>query len=132
MAKLIKSDGAERNIIPPTGRGFRWHDLARLVGPDLLLVPLNASIVLIASSTPSRQAIRNDKATAIAQFALSDPFYQVYGDCLFTNAEELELFVDEIREEQETERQAEERRLLAQERRLRRCRQPRTMRQNYC
>jgi hypothetical protein len=128
MAKLIQSDGAERNVIPPTRRGFRWHDLARLVGPDLLLVPLNASIILIASSTLSRQALRNDKATRIAQFALSDPFYQVYGAALFANADELELFLDEIREEQ----QAGQEQLIAQEDGLRRCRQPRTMRKTYC
>ena len=128
MAKLIKSNGAERNVIPPTRRGFRWHDLVRLVGPDLLLVPFNVSIVLIVSSAASGQAVRNDKATRIAQFALSDPYYQVYGDCLFATADELELFLDEIREEQ----RAENERLVAQERRLRRCRHPRTMRQTYC
>src|SRR5690242_8780475 len=112
MAKLIQSDGAERNIIPPTRRGFRWHDLVRLVGPDLLLIPFNVSIVLITSSRAPRQGVRNDKATRIAQFALSDSRYEVYGDALFVTAEELELFLDEIREEQQEEQQAEEGRLI--------------------
>ncbi len=132
MAKLIQSDGAEENVIPTTRRGFRWDDVVRLIGPNLLLVPLNASIVLIVSATGFGQAVRNDKATRIAQFAFSDNCYEVYGDALFATADELEFFFEEIREEEEAQERAENRRLLAQERRLKRCRQPRRMPPTRC
>jgi hypothetical protein len=97
MAKLIKQNGNERELQAPTENGFASEDFVRLFGSHIRMVPFNTNIVLVMVDVQASQEglQRNEKATRIARFALSDSSYEVHGDALLVSREELGRFLEQ-------------------------------------
>jgi hypothetical protein len=101
MAKLIEVSGAEKDVRPQSEDGFTHQELTRILGAEVKMMALNRHMMLVMPDMDI--AGKNEKASRIAQFALTDPEVEIYGAALFVTGAELCRFLAEFEKQQEDE-----------------------------